>query len=155
MENRERNEAILKIVCEILEKLGVSVESAFAEDVEGDEGQVLVGIKLDDPSRLIGAYGRNLSALQTVARLAVKKTFGDEVKVVVDVNDYRVEQKERLLRMAKSMADKVKATGQEVVMVPMSSYERRICHMAVAEVEGVVSESEGEGVERHVVIKLG
>ncbi len=155
MENRERNEAILKIVCEILEKLGVSVESAFAEDVEGDEGQVLVGIKLSDPSRLIGAYGRNLSALQTVARLAVKKAFGDEVRVVVDVNDYRVEQKERLLRMAKSMAEKVKTTGQEVVMVPMSSYERRICHMAVAEVEGVVSESEGEGVERHVVIKLG
>ena len=155
MENRERNEAILKIVCEILEKLGVSVESAFAEDVEGDEGQVLVGIKLSDPSRLIGAYGRNLSALQTVARLAVKKVFGDEVRVVVDVNDYRVEQKERLLRMAKSMAEKVKTTGQEVVMVPMSSYERRICHMAVAEVEGVVSESEGEGVERHVVIKLG
>ena len=155
MENRERNEAILKIVCEILEKLGVSVESAFAEDVEGDEGQVLVGIKLSDPSRLIGSYGRNLSALQTVARLAVKKAFGDEVRVVVDVNDYRVEQKERLLRMAKSMAEKVKTTGQEVVMVPMSSYERRICHMAVAEVEGVVSESEGEGVERHVVIKLG
>ena len=115
MENRERNEAILKIVCEILEKLGVSVESAFAEDVEGDEGQVLVGIKLSDPSRLIGAYGRNLSALQTVARLAVKKAFGDEVRVVVDVNDYRVEQKERLLRMAKSMAEKVKTPYRGVL----------------------------------------
>jgi spoIIIJ-associated protein len=55
--------------------------------------------------------------------------------------------------MTKSLAEKVLSTGKEVSMVNMSSYERRVCHMVLAEMEGIMSESEGEGEERHIVIK--
>ena len=55
--------------------------------------------------------------------------------------------------MVKGLAEKVLATGKEVAMANMSSYERRVCHMVLAEIEGVTSESEGEGEERHIVIK--
>jgi spoIIIJ-associated protein len=83
----------------------------------------------------------------------VKNQLGEWVKVLLDVNNYRAEQKTRLETMAVSLANKAKETGKMVAMVPMSAYERRICHMAVADIEGISSESEGEGEERHIVIR--
>jgi spoIIIJ-associated protein len=55
--------------------------------------------------------------------------------------------------MVKNLAEKVLSTGKAVAMASMSSYERRLCHMTLAEIEGVVGESEGEGEDRHLVIK--
>ncbi|MFA6603025.1 MAG: R3H domain-containing nucleic acid-binding protein [Candidatus Shapirobacteria bacterium] len=153
MENQERNEKILKISCGLLEKMGLAVESAFVEDVADEENNVLVGVTVNNPGSLIGFKGRNLAAVQLVLGLMVKNQLGEWVKVLLDVNNYRAEQKTRLETMAVSLANKAKETGKMVAMVPMSAYERRICHMAVADIEGISSESEGEGEERHIVIR--
>jgi spoIIIJ-associated protein len=80
---------------------------------------------------------------------------GDWIKVLLDVNNYREEQKERLMSMARQLANKVLETGRAVSMTAMSSYERRLCHMAISEIEGVHSQSEGEGENRHLIIKPG
>jgi spoIIIJ-associated protein len=84
----------------------------------------------------------------------VKVKIGEWVRVLLDINNYREEQKTRLQEMAKDLAQKVLTTGQAVEMMSMSSYERRLCHMALQEIEGITSESEGEGEMRHLVIKL-
>lgn len=154
MDNKERNEQILKIACEMLEKMNFEAEKLFVEDVEGEENQVLVGLTVTNPAGLIGFRGRNLAAVQLVLSLIVKNKLGEWVRVLLDVNNYREEQKERLIGMVKSLAEKVLSIGKPVMMANMSSYERRICHMAAAEIEGITSESEGEGEERHIVIKL-
>jgi spoIIIJ-associated protein len=86
--------------------------------------------------------------------LMVKNTLGEWIRVVLDINKYREEQKNRLEIMATNLADKVVTTQKQVSMMPMSSFERRICHMALANRDDVVSESEGEGDGRHLVIKL-
>jgi spoIIIJ-associated protein len=160
MDNKERNQNILEMVCELLGHLNIEVKEAFVEDVveeveEGQESgdQVLVSLKVDNPAQIIGVKGRHLAALQTVLSLMVKNKTGNWVRVLVDVNNYREEQKERLEAMVKSLAQKVMETGKPVAMMAMSSYERRICHMVAGGIEGVVSESEGEGEERHIVLK--
>ncbi len=155
MDNKARNEKILNLTCEMLGKINYEVENAFVEDIPGEaeENQVLVSVTVPQPGGLIGFRGRNMSALQLVLSLAVKKELGEWVRVVLDINNYREEQKARLERMSKDLAQKVLETGKEVHMANMSSYERRICHMVLTEIEGITSDSEGEGEERHIVIK--
>ena len=152
MNNKERNELILKITCELLGQLNYEIEKAYAEDVE--DGQVLMSVTVANPGGLIGFRGRNLASLQLILALMVKQKVGEWVKILLDINNYRDEQKERLTKMSQNLAQKVLATGTAVEMANMSAYERRLCHMALVEIEGVTSESEGEGEERHIVIKL-
>ena len=153
MDNKDRNEIILKLTCEFLDQLNFEVEKAFVEDVEGEENQVLVGVTVSNPANLIGFRGRNLAAIQLILSLMVKNKMADWVRVVLDVNNYRQEQKTRLESMVINLSNKVLQTGSPVALANMSSYERRLCHIVTAQIEGVVSESEGEGEERHVVIK--
>ena len=154
MDNKKRNEEILKFTCELLEKMNFEVEKAFVEDVDGEENQVLVGITVKNPAGLIGFRGRNLASIQFVLSLIIRSQISEGIRVLLDVNNYRGEQKIRLENMVKSLAEKVLETGNPVPMASMSSYERRICHMTLAEIEGIESESEGEGEERHIVIKI-
>jgi len=153
MDNKKRNETILKFTCELLEKMNFEVEKAFVEDMDGEENQAIVGITVKNPAGLIGFRGRNLAAIQFVLSLIIRSQVGEGIRVLLDVNNYRGEQKVRLESMVKNLAEKVLTTGKEVSMANMSSYERRVCHMVLAEIEGVSSESEGEGEERHIVIK--
>jgi len=153
MDNKKRNEQILKFTCELLEKMNFEVEKAFVEDMDGEENQALVEITVKDPAGLIGFRGRNLASIQFVLSLIIRSQIGEGIRVLLDVNNYRSEQKIRLENMTKSLAEKVLETGKDVVMANMSSYERRICHMVLTEMEGVNGDSEGEGEERHIVIK--
>ncbi|MDD4026822.1 MAG: hypothetical protein PHO75_01370 [Candidatus Shapirobacteria bacterium] len=153
MDNKKRNETILKLTCELLEKMNFEVEKAFVEDTDSEENQVLVGITVGNPAGLIGFRGRNLASIQFVLSLMVRSQIGEGIRVLLDVNNYRSEQKIRLEEMVKNLAEKVLTTGNPVSLANMSSYERRICHMVLTEIEGLVGESEGEGEERHIVIK--
>ena len=158
MDNKKRNEIILKLVCDLLSQMNFEIESASVEDLIDEENkeatQVLVSITVANPASLIGFRGKNLSFVQLILGLMVKNTLGDWVRVVLDVNKYRNEQKTRLESMTMNLADRAVSSGKPVVMMPMSSFERRICHMALAKRDDVVSESEGEGDGRHLVIKL-
>jgi spoIIIJ-associated protein len=155
MDNKERNETILKITCDLLASMNFEVDNAFVEDIEGEENQVLVGITVTNPASLIGFRGKNLAAVQTILSLMVKSKLGEWLRVLLDVNNYREEQRVRLESMVKNFAEKVLETGRPVALASMSSYERRLCHMSCAEIPGVITESEGEGDDRHIVIKKG
>lgn len=156
MDNKKRNEIILGLTCELFEMMNFSINKAAVEDVAGeeDQAQVLVSLDVENPASLIGFRGKNLAAIQLILSLAVKNKLGDWVRVILDINNYRGEQKTRLEAMTTSLADRVVATGKSVQMANMSSYERRLCHMVLANRDDVLSESEGEGEDRHIVIKL-
>ena len=117
-----------------------------------------INIMPSDPALLIGKHGETLAALQHIIRLILKKPISllsleAEPKVMVNIGDWRARQKEALEEIARRAADKVQRFGRSEVLRPMTSFERRIVHAALADQEGVMTESMGEAEERRVVVK--
>jgi spoIIIJ-associated protein len=137
----------------LLERMGLDaeVDSGYVDgtmyvDVFGAEDPDAMGL-------LIGRHGQTLDALQEIVRSAVQRATGDRCRVMVDVEDYRKRRRSQLAQRARSAAAKVRRSGRPERMEPMTSYERKIVHDAVAEVDGVESSSEGEDPDRRVVIR--
>lgn len=119
-------------------------------DVEGDRAVVsIVGGKL---SQLVGPGGKVLDALQDLTRLAVLRETGERSRLMLDVEGHRAKRREQLAREGAEAAKTVLETGQPLKLAPMTPFERKVVHDAVAEVEGVISESEGEEPARRVVV---
>jgi spoIIIJ-associated protein len=107
----------------------------------------------EDMGLLIGRHGLTLEAVQELTRVVVAQKTGQRARVVVDVEDYRKRQIDRLTARVRESAARVRRTGRSETLEPMNPFLRRIVHTAVAEVDGVDSVSEGEGAERRVVIR--
>ena len=101
---------------------------------------------------LIGRKGETMEALSYLTGLAANRTEDSFEKITVDVADYRHKREGDLVHNAKKRANKVLKTGRPFGFEPMNPYERRIIHATVSEIEGVKSESKGEGSSRRVVI---
>ncbi|CAA7599818.1 Jag N-terminus [Acididesulfobacillus acetoxydans] len=103
---------------------------------------------------LIGRRGETLEALQYLTNLAVAKRVGERIRIVVDVEGYRLRREETLIRLAKRLSEKVKRTGSRVVLEPMNPHERRIIHTALQDESRISTFSEGDEPNRRVVISL-
>lgn len=103
---------------------------------------------------LIGKHGQTLDSLQYLTNLVANKHSQERVRFIVDVEDYRERRKETLIRLAQRLADKVKRTGEKVVLEPMNPYERKLIHMTLQNDEKVTTHSEGEEPYRKAVIDL-
>ena len=103
-------------------------------------------------SPLIGHRGEVMEALSYLCSLCANRLEGDYAKIGVDINGYRAKREANLVQLARRIGAKVARTGRSHMLEPMNPYERRIIHSAVAELEGVRSESTGEGANRRVVI---
>jgi spoIIIJ-associated protein len=118
-------------------------------DVDGDRAAVsIVGAEL---SQLVGQRGEVLDALQELTRLAVYRETGERSRLMLDISGYRAGQRARLVELAQRSVQQVKETGERVALDPMSPFERKVVHDAVAEA-GLTSESEGIEPRRFVVI---
>jgi spoIIIJ-associated protein len=147
----EQADAVADFVEELLVKMDID---AIAEPSEAD-GRVYVDILDGDPddmSLLIGRHGQTLDALQELSRQVVGRRLDQRIRVLVDVEDYRKRRASRVVEKARDAADEVLETGTERSLEPMDALERKIVHDAVAEIDGVRTESRGEDPERHVVI---
>lgn len=105
----------------------------------------------DELDGLVGRKGEVLDALQELTRLAVLTATGSRTRLVLDVAGHREQRQSQLKKLADDAVAEVRKHGNVVHMEPMSAYERKIVHDFVAE-EGLISESEGEGKRRHVVV---
>jgi spoIIIJ-associated protein len=148
-ENNQIIEKIKKISLELLENLDVKAEVA----VEEIDDFIKVNISSEEQSSLIGYHGKNLLALQTIISQIAYRQIGADKKVLVDVDDYREQRQEQLKSSALELAERVKSSGKEQRLVPMSSFERRIIHVTLSDDQEIETFSEGEGQERHIVIK--
>ncbi len=110
-------------------------------------------IKLDEPQILIGEKGQTLFEIQRLLRAVLNKKMQKLFYLNLDINDYKKKKIEYLKEFAKDLADEVAFTKKEKELSPMSSYERRAIHAELAQRQDVVTESQGEGQERHIVIK--
>lgn len=131
---------------------GVNV---LVESEEDEEDNVVM---LNVPSThlngfFIGQKGDNLHALQNLTNMALKSNGYEDVSVTVDVAGYKKQRNQRLQKEVGRIAEGVKESGEDHEMEPMNAYERRITHRAIGDIEGVESESTGEGRDRKVVIK--
>ena len=118
-------------------------------DVEGDRASVsIVG---GDVSQLVGRNGEVLEALQELTRLAVYRETGERSRLMLDVSGYRADQRARLVALAQESVARVQDSGERVALDPMSPFERKVVHDAVA-AAGLTSESEGVEPRRFVVI---
>jgi spoIIIJ-associated protein len=107
----------------------------------------------EDMGLLIGRHGQTLDAIQELTRVVVGQRTGMRARIVVDVEEYKRRQRERLEARAREVAKRVARTGREEELEPMNPFERKMVHDAVASVPGVRSSSRGEDPERRVVIQ--
>ena len=121
-------------------------------DLDVEAGRAVVSIDGgDDLERLVGDRGAVLEALQELTRLAVYRETGERSRLMLDVDGHRAQQRERLVALAETSIAEVKESGESVSLEPMSAFERKVVHDAVA-AAGLTSESEGAEPQRHVVI---
>jgi spoIIIJ-associated protein len=118
-------------------------------DVEGDRAAVsIVGADL---AQLVGRDGEVLEALQELTRLAVYRETGERSRLMLDISGHRADKRRRLEKLAGEKIADVRASGERVELEPMSAFERKVVHDAVA-AAGLTSESEGVEPRRFVVI---
>jgi len=135
-------------------KINARVTAHYGEADADGETPVLVDIRGDDLSVLIGRRAETLNALQYVLALIVSKEASNWVQVIVDVEGYRARRERQLRQLARRMAEQAIRTGKRQVLEPMSSAERRIVHLELRNHPDVTSESVGEEPNRKVTILL-
>jgi spoIIIJ-associated protein len=121
-------------------------------DVDGDRASVsIVGADLQ---QLVGRNGEVLDALQELTRLAVYRETGERSRLMLDISGHRAGKREELVALAERTVTQVKESGEAVSLDPMSPFERKVVHDAVA-AAGLTSESEGVEPKRFVVVLPG
>jgi spoIIIJ-associated protein len=120
-------------------------------DMDVERDRALVSVVGGDLDHLVGRNGTVLEALQELTRLAVHSQTGARSRLMLDVGGYRAGRKAVLTELGRTTAETVRSTGEKVRLEPMSPFERKVVHDAVAEA-GLTSESEGEEPNRRVVV---
>lgn len=141
---------VKKTTQSFFEKAGFKVE---VEAERRETGEISVRIKTEEPGTLIGQGGEVLKEIQHLLRAIIRKGTEENFYLDIDINGYK-EKKERYLKeTARSLANEAALTGEEKAMPSLSSYERRVVHLELADRSDVATESRGEGRERRVIIK--
>jgi spoIIIJ-associated protein len=126
----------------------------------GYEGNVSVlfredrklGLKIDSESSsiLIGKKGKNLDALQLLANIYAGKQDRDDIRVILDSENYRIRREESLVRLAYTVADRVRENRGSILLEPMNPFDRRLIHTTLNDISDVETKSEGEGLYKQV-----
>ncbi len=143
----EFEKRLVDFISQMIEKMGyeVKVEVMFREEHK-------IGIKLNSPSSsiLIGRKGKNLDALQLLANVYAGRLGREDVRIILDSENYRIRREESLVRLAYTTADKVRASHNSILLEPMNPFERRLIHTTLNDIGDVETKSEGEGLYKQV-----
>ena len=123
----------------------VKVDVMFREEKK-------IGIKLESSSSsiLIGRKGKNLDALQLLLNVYAGKLGHEEVRVILDTENYRIRREESLVRLAYTTADKVRSSKNSILLEPMNPFERRLIHTTLNDIPDIETKSEGDGLYKQV-----
>lgn len=149
---KKETEILRKAVEEMLELMTVKAKADVSYDKEQEA--FVVNIEAGDATGLIiGKKGETLSSLQTILGVMLKQKTDEWKRVVVNVGDYREKEEEYLKGLAESSAARAKETGQPQMLYNLKPWQRRIIHMYLSDKSEVITESEGEGEDRYLVVK--
>lgn len=141
------------IAGDYLERLLDLVDYDGDIDLDVEAGRAVVSIDGgDDLEKLVGPRGNVLEALQELTRLAVQQDTGARSRLMLDVAGWRADRRQELRDLGRATAERVLAGDERIRLQPMTPFERKVVHDAVAAVDGVHSESEGEDPRRRVVV---
>lgn len=132
--------------------MGYRDEIEFIEAHQGTTSRFSVRIR-GEANMLIGEYGANLAAIEYLLKRIIYQKQGGDFKFTLDINDYRMKRLEDLKQDVKTAAKEVRLYRREVPLHSMSSFERRIVHLLLAEYPDITTESIGQEPQRRVVIK--
>lgn len=131
----------------VVEKMGyeAAVEIMFREEKK-------IGIKLTSVSSsiLIGRKGKNLDALQLIVNIYAGHLGREDVRIILDTENYRIRREESLVRLAYVTADKVRQKKSSILLEPMNPFERRLIHTTLNDIGDVETKSEGDGLYKQV-----
>lgn len=131
----------------LINKMGYSGEVSvlFREDRK-------LGLKIDSEysSILIGKKGKNLDALQLLANIYAGKQGRDDIRIILDSENYRIRREESLVRLAYTVADRVRENRGSILLEPMNPFDRRLIHTTLNDISDVETKSEGEGLYKQV-----
>ena len=144
-DNSATPEGILKV---ILDEMGIECDIKSATS----DGNIHLSVKTPNPGLLIGRRGMTLNSIQYLVNCMANKSSLVKRRVIIDAEQYRERREESLVNLARRLASKVKATGQEVIVEPMTPQDRRIIHMTLQDDVNIATYSRGEGSMRSVVI---
>ena len=137
----------------LLGKMSMDAEVSIApDDGEGGENEIRLEIEGPDAGRIIGKRGQVLEAIQYLTTRVAHRPGEERKHIAVDAEGYRARHEDQLSQMARKLAQRVMTEGKVITFDPMSARDRRVVHMALKEITGVRTESNGEGPDRRVQI---
>jgi len=143
----EFEEKLLAFVRTTVEKMGYSCKASilFREELK-------LGIRLESESAaiLIGKKGKNLDALQLLANVYAGRLGREDLRIILDSENYRIRREEAIVKMAYEVAERVRSTRNSVLLEPMNPFERRIVHTTLNDIVDIETKSEGEGLYKQV-----
>lgn len=141
-----------EITQEVLRRLDVTATVSVTEEDSGLRAEIIS----DESPLLIGWRGQTLAALEYLVRILMMHTVGPEVhlpELHIDAGGYRQHQTDELVELAKKAAETVQKSGNSEILRPMNAFERRVVHMALAEMTHLTTESIGIDPNRRIIIK--
>ncbi len=148
----KHQEELQKLSEELFSLMAVNVKSQISWDEE-NESLVVNLDSGDEAGLLIGRKGETLAGIQLVLAVMLKQRIGEWVRVLVNVGDYREKEEDYLKNLATSAAKRAKETGEPQFLYNLKSGQRRIIHLYLSEDKEIQTESEGEGRDRHLVVR--
>ena len=152
----EYESEILELAGETIEalisRMDVDVDLAVSDEYDEELGGPVFDLEGEDAGLLIGRRGETLKSLQFLVRYIVSRRMDARASVMIDVEGYQERRHAALRNMARRVASRVSDTGRSIALEPMPAYERRIVHVALTDYPGVVTESDGAGAARQVVV---
>ena len=145
IEENAKVKAAVDYLKDVIEKMGVQ-DVKFSAVQKGEA--TIIRLDGEKMGALIGRRGETMESLSYLASLVANRLEGDYIKLGLDVAGYRDKRESDLTALAQRIGAKVRKTGRSFAMEPMNPYERRIIHSAISKMEGVRSESKGEGRDR-------
>jgi spoIIIJ-associated protein len=146
----DTSQPIVDFLARFASALGITANVAVEESSDGPR----LNLSSDDAELLVRHRGEPLKALQHIVDMAYGRTLDGEKRVFVDALQYRKGKDLELRQMAKLLAEKAKQTGIDQQLGPLNPYERRIVHIAVAEIAGATTESVGDAFSKTVLISV-
>jgi spoIIIJ-associated protein len=143
----EFEQKLIDFITEVIQKMGyeVKVEIMFREERK-------LGIKLQSESSsiLIGRKGKNLDALQLLMNVYAGHLGREDIRIILDTENYRIRREESLVRLAYTTADKVRSYRKSILLEPMNPFERRLIHTTLNDIPDIETKSEGDGLYKQV-----
>lgn len=162
--SEKNNKLIKETVVGLLDVMGLeaNIEEERIESVGEGQEVYTINLMTDDPNLLIGQYGSNLQALQHLVSIIIRRRMleksenedeNNEIKFNIDINDYKKQKRESIIKLADTIANQVVYSKNSVALRPMSAYERKVVHMEISSRENLITESVGDDLMRRVIIK--